>query len=102
MLKQAEGAALVYFTFAHTSDRIARVCFTRVYEDSMEEAVALVPSLREYIEESPIKSTKRNLLLGFAFDGKGYYLKAELDYKASLCIPKKMKDTGLYSNPDEF
>ena len=68
MLTQMEGAALVYFTFTHTNDQIERVCFTRIYEDSMEEAIELVPSFKAFIEESPIKTAKRNLLLGFAFN----------------------------------
>lgn len=102
MLEQMVDAALVYFTFTHTSDRIARVCFTRIYEDSMEEALAFVPSFKEYIENSPIQAAKRNLLLGFTFTQRGHYLKVELDYRASLCIPKKMKYTGLYSDPADF
>lgn len=98
MLKQMQDAALLYFTFTHASGQVERVCFTRVYEDSMEEALELVPSLKNYVEESPIQSAKRNLLLGFAFDKRGHYLKAELDYKASLHVPGKMKYSGLYSN----
>lgn len=98
MLEQMKDAVMLYFTFTHASDQIERVCFTRVYEDSMEAALELAPSLKSYIEESPISSTKRNLLLGFTFDKSGHYLKAELDYKASLYIPGKMKYSGLYSN----
>ena len=74
MLKQMQDAALLYFTFTHASDQVERVCFARVYEDSMEEALELVPSLKNYVEESPLQSAKRNLLLGFAFDKKGHYL----------------------------
>ena len=64
----------------------------------MEEALEFVPSLEGYVEESPIKSAKRNPLLGFAFNKTGHYLKPELDYKASLNIPGRMKYSGLYSN----
>ena len=98
MLEQMQDAAMLYLTFTHANNRIERVCFTRVYEDSMEEAVELVPFLKDYIEEAPIESSKRNLLLGFAFNKQGHYLKAELDYKASLNIPGQMKYSGLYSN----
>jgi hypothetical protein len=102
MLLRMEDVTAVYFTFTHTSDQIERVCFTKIYEDDVEEALELAPSLRDFIEQAPLKSAKRNLLLGFAFNKKGHFLKAELDYKASLQIPKGMKFTGLYSNPDEF
>lgn len=102
MLAEMVDAAMIYFTFTHESDRIERICFTRVYEESMEKAIALAPSLKKYIEESPIKSAKRNLLLGFTFSEKGHYLKFELDYKASVFIPKVMKYSGLYCDPKSF
>ncbi|MBN2004255.1 MAG: hypothetical protein JXA21_12950 [Anaerolineae bacterium] len=102
MLKELESAATIYFTFTYTSDRIERLCFTRIYEDSMEKPVELVPELREFIEEAPIKTAKRNLLMGFTFDKKGCYLKVELDYRSSLYIPKHMKYGGLYCSLDEF
>ncbi|GEM_PF-1566929 len=98
MLEQMVDAALVYFTFTHTNDRIERVCFTRIYEDDMTGALALAPSFKEYIEASPIQAAKRNLLLGFTFNQHGHYLKVELDYRASLCMPKKTKYTGMYSD----
>ena len=98
VLEQMKDAVMLYFTFTHASDQIERVCFTRIYEDSMVAALELAPSLKNYIEESPIQSAKRNLLLGFTFDKRGHYLKAELDYKASLYVPGKMKYSGLYSN----
>lgn len=98
MLKQMEKAAVVYFTFTHANDQIERICFTRIYEDSLEEGLELVPSFRDFAKESPIKSARRHLWLGFAFSKKGHYLKVELDYKASLNIPGKMKYSRLYSS----
>ncbi len=102
ILKELENAATIYFTFTYTSDRIERLCFTRIYEDSMEKPVEFAPALREFIEEAPIKTAKRNLLMGFTFEKKGGYLKVELDYRSSLYIPKHMKYAGLYSSLDEF
>jgi hypothetical protein len=102
ILQQMKDAVLVYFTFTRTSDQIERVCFTRVYEDDMEEAIEIVPSFREFIEKSPVKSAKRSLMLGFTFGKNGHYLKVEWDYKSSFQASKKMKYTGLYSNLDEF
>ena len=96
VLKELESAATIYFTFTYTSDRIERLCFTRLYEDDMTKPVEFVPALREFIEEAPLKAEKRNLLMGFTFDKKGSYLKVELDYKASLYIPRHMKYSGLY------
>ncbi|MBN1449634.1 MAG: hypothetical protein JW963_01350 [Anaerolineales bacterium] len=99
VLKELESAATIYFTFTYTSDRIERLCFTRLYEDDMTKPVEFVPTLREFIEEAPLKTEKRNLLMGFTFDKKGMYLKVELDYKASLYIPGYMKYSGLYPQP---
>jgi hypothetical protein len=101
-LQQMKDAVLIYFTFTHTSDQIERVCFTKVYEDDMEEAVEIVPSFKEFIEKSPVKSAKRSLMLGFTFNKKGHYVKVEWDYKSSFQASKKMKYTGLYSNLDDF
>ncbi len=101
-LKELESAASIYFTFTYTSDRIERVCFTRIFEDSTEKPVKFAPALREFIEEAPVKATERNILMGFTFDKKGSYLKVELDYKAALYIPKHSKYSGLYCSPDKF
>lgn len=67
----------------------------------MEKPVEFVPALREFIEEAPVKAAKRNLLLGFTFNEKGHYIKVELDYRASLYIPKYTKYGGLYRSPDK-
>ena len=101
VLKELESATTIYFTFTYTSDRIERLCFTRLYEDDMTKPVEFVPALREYIEEAPLKVEKRNLLMGFTFDKKGMYLKVELDYSGGLYIPGHMKYSGLYRSPDK-
>jgi len=102
ILEEIGGSIMIYFTFSYASDRIERICFTRVYEDSLEEAVALAPSLKDYIEDAPIRVKKRNILLAFTFHSGGVYVKSELDYKASLGIPKAMRYSGLYASTDQF
>ena len=102
ILEEFASPAMVYFTFTYASERIERICFTRVYEDSMEKPVALAPSFKDYIENAPIRSPKRNLLFSAAFNSSGSYLKLELDYKAALGIPKAMRYSGLYCGVDEF
>jgi hypothetical protein len=96
ILAEIGQAAMIYFTFTYASDRIERVCFTKVYEDDTAIPVALAPSLKDYIETAPIKAVKRNLILGYTFHSAGSYLKVELDYKASLGIPGVMQHSGLY------
>lgn len=102
ILTEIGGAAIIYFTFTYATDRIERICFTKVYEDSPEIPVAMAPPLKDYIESAPLKAVKRNLLLGYTFHNAGSYLKVELDYKASLGIPGAMRYSGLYSGMDQF
>lgn len=101
VLAELERATTIYLTFTYDSDRIERLCFTRIYEDDMTKPVEFAPALREFIEEAPIKVDKRNLLIGFTFDKKGMYLKVELDYRGALYIPGHMKYSGLYRSPDK-
>ena len=93
VLKLIEKAGMVYFTFSKNNPEIERVCFTYITSGNPGEIYDIEPSARAFIE-SPVKSRKRTVFFGLAFNSKGYFVKPEIDYKGTANIP------GVISHPN--
>lgn len=84
VMEGCREAVHLNYTFNWTSERVERLCFGMVSEDSKDVPIHLHPLMKEFIEKTPLQSKSNKFIWGVTFTNKGFYYKIENDYNGAM------------------